>query len=157
MHEEKSMFRIPSSKVIPMHNSFHSSSVISLTTLYARMKLKRPIVTRTSRPKANQPRTIEDEPTPLRMLPLPKSCATVLAATEAVCCQSTDTRTKTEAMKMRASATCETAREGTGLTSFSEPDSSISSCHPGNVARRTKQKNERITATILHPVREDIK
>lgn len=45
-------------------------------------------------------------------------------------------------MKARAQATCETGLEGKGLTSASEPRSSISSCQPGNVERRSKVKEE---------------
>lgn len=110
----------------------------------------KPTVTITSRTKPNQPSTIAEEPTPLFTLPLPMSWAIVLAATDAVCCHNTDTRTNTEETKMRASAAWETGREGKGLTSRSDPVSSTSSCQPGNVARRMKQKNARMTATILH-------
>jgi hypothetical protein len=67
-----------------------------------------------------------------------------------VCCHNTLTRTKTEAMKIRASATCETGREGKGLMSMSEPvRASRSSCHPGKVARRRKVMNARTMATML--------
>ncbi len=54
--------------------------------------------------KPNQPSTMTLVPTPLLTLPLPKSCAIMDAATEAVCCQRTETRTNIEAMKMIASA-----------------------------------------------------
>ena len=73
----------------------------------------------------------------------------MLAATEAVCCHSTETSTKTEEMNIRARATWETGRDGNGLTSRSEPRSSVSSCQPGKVARRTKHMKARIMATIL--------
>lgn len=73
----------------------------------------------------------------------------VLAATEAVCCHSTDTSTNTDAMNMRARAICETGREGKGWICCWEPLSSTSSCQPGKVARMRKQKNARIIATIL--------
>lgn len=74
----------------------------------------------------------------------------VEAATEAVCCQSTETRTKILAMKIRARATCETGRDGNGLTSTSEPvAASCSSCQPGKVASRMKVMNARMMATIL--------
>lgn len=108
-----------------------------------------PIVTIINNANPNQPNIMAVAPTPLFTLPLPRSCAIVLAATEAVCCHSTDTSTNTEATKMRASATWETGREGNGFTSRSEPRSSVSSCQPGKVARRTKQINARIMATIL--------
>lgn len=108
-----------------------------------------PIVTITINANPNQPRTIAEVPTPLLTLPFPRSCAIVLAATEAVCCHNTDTSTKTDATKMRAKATCDTGREGNGLISTSEPVASTSSCHPGKVARTIKQKKDRMTAMIL--------
>lgn len=126
-----------------------SSSVSLRISFMLRIITSRPTVTMTSKTKPNQPRTIAEEPTPLFILPLPMSWAIVLAATDAVCCHRTDTRTNTEETKIRASAAWETGRDGKGLTSVSDPVSSTSSCQPGNVARRTKQKNARITATIL--------
>lgn len=108
-----------------------------------------PIVTTTIKPNANQPRTIADDPIPLLTLPLPMSWAIVLAATDAVCCHNTETSTKTDETKMRASAAWDTGRDGNGFTSFSEPLASASSCHPGKVARRMKQKKARIMATML--------
>ena len=107
------------------------------------------MVTTISSAKPNHPSTIAAVPTPLWTLPFPKSCAIVLAATEAVCCHNTLTRTNTDATKMSASATCETGRDGNGLTSLSDPRSSISSCQPGNVARRMKHAKARMIATIL--------
>lgn len=106
-------------------------------------------MTMISKVKLNHPRTIAVVPTPDLTLPFPRSCAMIEAATDAVCCHSTDTRTKTEAMKMMASAICETGREGNGLTSRSEPASSASSCQPGKVARRRKQMNAKTIAIIL--------
>jgi hypothetical protein len=108
------------------------------------------IVTTTSNPNPNHPRIMDDAPTPLLTLPLPRSCAIVLAATDAVCCHSTETRMKTEAIKIRARAAWETGREGNGLTSCSDPEASVSSCQPGNVASRMKQMNARMTATMLN-------
>ena len=64
----------------------------------------RPIVTIINNAKLNQPNTIAVVPTPLLTLPFPKSWAMIEAATEAVCCQRTETRTKMEAMKMIARA-----------------------------------------------------
>ncbi|KAB8659307.1 hypothetical protein FH972_026196 [Carpinus fangiana] len=108
-----------------------------------RIMTSKPIVTTTKSPKPNQPRTMAVVPTPLFTLPLPKSCAICAAATDAVCCQSTLTSTKMEEMKMRASAACETGREGNGLTSTSEPVlGSGSSCQPGKVASRMKEIGE---------------
>ena len=80
-----------------------------------------PIVTIINRANPNHPNIIAAVPTPLLTLPLPRSCAIVLAPTEAVCCHKTDTRTKTLATKMRARAICETGLDGKGLTSRSEP------------------------------------
>lgn len=90
-------------------------------------------------------------PTPLLTLPFARSCAMILAATEAVCCHSTETSTKIEPMKMIASETCETGREGKGLTSTSEPSSFSAVCHPGKVARRMKQMKANMMAMILNP------
>ena len=112
-----------------------------------------PIVTMINNTKPNHPSTIALVPTPECTLPFPKSSVTEAAATEAVCCQRTDTRTKTEATKTRASATWQTAREGKGLTSISDPvSSSCSSCQPGKVARRMKQTKARMIATMLRCV-----
>jgi hypothetical protein len=82
-------------------------------------------------------------------LPLAKFCTIELAATDAVCCHNTDTSTNTEEIPIKVKATCDTGREGNGLTSRSEPLASISSCQPGNVARRMKQKKASTSATIL--------
>lgn len=81
----------------------------------------RPIVTTINKAKPNQPSTMAVVPTPLLTLPLPRSCAMMDAATDAVCCHSTETKTKMEAMKMIARAICETGLEGNGLTSRSLP------------------------------------
>ena len=109
-----------------------------------------PIVTTINNEKPNHPNTIALVPTPEFTLPFPKSCAICAAATEAVCCHSTDTRTKMEAMKMRARATWETGREGKGLMSMSEPvRASCSSCQPGKVARRRKVTKARTMAAML--------
>lgn len=109
----------------------------------------KPIVTMMSSVNENQPSTMALVPTPDMTLPLPKSSAMVLAATEAVCCHRTDTSTKTEAMKMMARATCETGLLGKGLTSRSEPSLSSSSCQPGKVARRRKQMKAKMMAMML--------
>ena len=82
-----------------------------------RIMTNSPIVTMISNVKENQPKTIALVPTPDLTAPFPKSCAMTEAATEAVCCQSTDTRTKMAEMKIRARATWDTGREGNGLTS----------------------------------------
>lgn len=99
--------------------------------------------------KLNQPSTMALVPTPDMTLPLPKSWAITEAATEAVCCHSTETRTKMEATKMMARAICETGREGKGLISRSEPSESSSSCQPGKVASRMKQTKAKMMAMIL--------
>jgi hypothetical protein len=132
-----------------VNQSHHSSSVNFLIRLMLNIMTRRPTVTMTSKTNPNQPNTMAEDPTPLLTLPLPMSWAMVLAATEAVCCHSTDTSTKTEETKISASAAWDTGRDGKGLTSRSDPESSSSSCQPGKVARRMKQKNARMTATIL--------
>jgi hypothetical protein len=68
----------------------------------------------------------------------------VAAATDAVCCQSTLTNTNIDETNMIAREIWETGREGNGLCSPSS-----SSCQPGNVARRRRQTNARMMATIL--------
>ena len=109
----------------------------------------RPMVTMMSSVNENQPSTMALVPTPDLTLPFAKSSAIVDAATEAVCCHSTDTSTKMEAMKMMARATWDTGRDGKGLTSRSDPSLSSSSCQPGKVARRRKQMKAKIMAMIL--------
>lgn len=139
------------------HFSFHLlpfSHLYSSVNLSSKCMLKimtsSPIVTRIKRANENHPSTIAAVPTPLLTLPFPKSCAICAAATDAVCCHNTETSTKMEAMKMSASATCDTGREGNGLMSMSDPVlASCSSCHPGKVARRRKVMNARTMATML--------
>lgn len=133
----------PSSPQSPL-SSVNLSRILILIIM-----TKSPMVTIISNANPNQPNIIAVAPTPLRTLPLPRSWAMVLAATEAVCCHSTDTSTNTDAMKIRARATCETGREGKGWSCCWEPLSSTSSCQPGKVARMRKQINARIMATIL--------
>ena len=124
-------------------------AIIDPKTLILSIMTSRPIVTIMSNVKENQPMTMALVPTPDLTEPLPKSCAMTDAATEAVCCHNTDTRTNIEAMKMMARATWETAREGKGLTSRSEPSESSSSCQPGKVARRMKQIKAKTMAIML--------
>ena len=111
--------------------------------------MSRPIVTTISSANENQPNTMALVPTPLLTAPFPKSWAITEAATDAVCCHSTDTRTKMAETKIRARAIWETGREGKGLTSRSEPSESVSSCHPGKVARRRRQTKAKMMAIIL--------
>lgn len=126
------------------------SSVRRSNRWMLRIMTSNPIVTMMNSANANQPNTIALVPTPLRTLPFPKSWAICAAATDAVCCHKTETRTKIDAMKMRARATCETGRDGNGLMSMSDPvRASRSSCHPGKVARRRKVTKARIMATML--------
>jgi hypothetical protein len=112
-----------------------------------------PMVTIISSEKLNQPSTMAVVPTPLSTLPLPRSCAMIEAATEAVCCHNTETRMKIEAMKMIAREIWLTGREGNGFTSTSssEPceDSLFSECQPGKVARRRRQMKAKTIATML--------
>lgn len=142
-------FKFSSSSYPPPPCSYPHSSVRSVKSRILKIITSNPIVTTINNAKPNHPSTIAVVPTPLFTLPLPKSCAIVLAATEAVCCQSTETRTKTEATKIRAKETWETGREGKGFTSRMESSSVVSSCQPGKVARRRKQKKARTMATML--------
>lgn len=102
-----------------------------------------------SKVNENQPSTMALVPTPLLTDPLAKSCAITEAATDAVCCHSTETRTKMDEIKMMARATCDTALEGNGLTSRSEPSESSSSCQPGKVARRRRHRKAKTIAMML--------
>jgi len=133
----------------PPRRHAQSLSVNRSSTIMLRIMTSRPMVTMISSTKPNQPSTMALVPTPLLTDPLPRSCAIVAAATDAVCCQSTLTSTKMDAMKMSASATCDTGREGNGLTSTSDPCRSCSSCQPGKVASRMKVMKARMIATIL--------
>lgn len=125
------------------------SSVSRSSRLILNIMMSNPMVTIINKAKPNHPNIMAVVPTPDLTLPLPRSWAIVLAATDAVCCHSTETSTKTEATKMRARAICDTGLEGKGLTSLSEPRSSVSSCQPGKVARRMKQIKARMIATML--------
>ena len=127
---------------IPL-SSAHSSVNLSRSCIL-RIMTSRPMVTMMSSARPNQPRTIAVVPTPLLTAPLPKSDAICAADTEAVCCHNTLTRTKIDAMKISASAACDTGRDGNGLMSISLPvRASLSSCHPGNVASRRKSPHGR--------------
>lgn len=97
----------------------------------------------------NQPMTMALVPTPLLTAPFPKSCAMTDAATEAVCCHKTETRTKIDAMKMMARETCDTAREGMARTTRSEPSESSSSYHDGKVARSRTHRKAKMMAMML--------
>lgn len=115
-----------------------------------RIMTSSPIVTRMNSAKPSQPRTMAATPTPLLTLPFPKLCATCEAATEAVCCQSTETSTNIDATNMSARATCDTGREGKYFISISDPvRGSLDSCQPGNVARMRNATNASMTATML--------
>jgi hypothetical protein len=122
---------------------------VSANTLILNIMTSNPMVTMISRANENHPRTIAVLPTPLFTLPFPRSCAIMEAATEAVCCHSTDTSTKMDAMNMIASATWDTGRDGNGLTSRSRPVTSSSSCQPGKVARSNRQTKAKMIATML--------
>lgn len=113
-----------------------------------------PIVTIINNVKLNHPITMALDPTPASTDPFPKSCAIILAATDAVCCHSTLTSTKIDAMKIIASATWLTGLEGKGLTSLSEPSESSSSCQPGKVASKRRQMKAKMMAMILPPIRQ---
>jgi hypothetical protein len=71
------------------------------------------------------------------------------AADVAMCCHNIDTNAKSEASRSIPSASCDTGREGNGLTSRSLPCSSSSSCQPGKVARRSMAMKAKGTAVNL--------
>jgi hypothetical protein len=97
MHAEK-VSNCPSpSKLFFYENASDRTRILKIMT-------KRPIVTMINNAKLNQPSTIAVVPTPLRTLPLPKSWAMMEAATDAVCCQRTETSTNIDAMNIMASA-----------------------------------------------------
>lgn len=125
-------------------------SVSWFKTVILRIMSKRPMVTTISKAKENQPIAIALDPTPDLTLPLPRSWAMILAATDAVCCHRTDTKTNIEATKMIASEICETNRDGKGFTSRSEPSLSSSSCQPGKVAKSRRQMKANMMAMILY-------
>lgn len=131
---------------------FSHHAAIWLRTRMLNIMTSRPIVTMMSSVNENQPMTMALVPTPDLTEPFPKSWAMTDAATEAVCCHRTETRTKMEAMKMMARAIWETGRDGKGLTSRSEPSLSSSSCQPGKVARRMKQIKAKTIAMILEAI-----
>lgn len=139
--------------VVSIWISFHQAA-IWLSTRMLNIMTSKPIVTMMSNVNENQPITMALVPTPDLTEPLPKSCAMTDAATEAVCCHRTETRTKMDEMKMMARAIWETGREGKGLTSRSEPSLSSSSCQPGKVARRMKQMKAKTIAMMLIFVRK---
>lgn len=60
----------------------------------------------------------------------------VAVEADTMCCQNIDENAMIDETNMSKSATCETGREGKGLTSLSLPVSSISSCQPGKVASK---------------------
>jgi hypothetical protein len=130
---------------------FEDSYTIELSTLILRIIMSRPIVTTISNANENQPKTMALVPTPLLTAPFPKSWAITEAATDAVCCHSTETSTKMAEMNIKARAICETGRDGKGLTSRSEPSESVSSCQPGKVARSRRQTKAKMMAMILGP------
>lgn len=127
---------------------------VSLKTRILNIMTKRPMVTMISNAKLNQPSTMAVVPTPLLTLPFPKSWAMMEAATDAVCCQRTETSTNIEAMNIMASAIWDTGREGKGFTSRSLPEESSSSCHPGKVARSRRQMKANMMAMMLGTVSE---
>ena len=129
--------------------SCRTSSVKRSSNEILNIMTSNPSVTTTNNPNPNQPNIIAVVPTPLFTLPFPRSCTIVDAATAAVCCHMMLTRINTEEMKIVARATCETGREGKGLTSVSEPDEEVSVCQPGKVASRRKVRKARTMATML--------
>lgn len=59
-----------------MQRKIYHGSTTSSNSRMLRIMTSNPIVTMTSSAKPNQPKIIAVVPTPLRTLPLPRSCAT---------------------------------------------------------------------------------
>lgn len=93
-----------SSLLQPPFNRLDQSSVNLSSRLILNIMTNNPIVTIMRSANPNHPNIMAVVPTPDFTLPLPRSCAIVLAATDAVCCQSTDTSTNTDAMNINAKA-----------------------------------------------------
>ena len=70
-------------------------------------------------------------------------------ATEPTWAHVAEISSKRQDRKLNNNATCETGRDGKGLTSRSEPSSSSSSCHPGNVDRSRITIKPNTMETIL--------
>ena len=122
----------------------------------------------TRHPKPTHPKPIVDAPTLLLMVPYPISCIVVATATEAVCCQTVDTKANTLAATVAARAICACVRAGKGFISkistsssstplystpsYSTPPSSVvrSSCQPGKVARIAMAMTAKAMTTILY-------
>ena len=114
-------------------------------------------------PKPTHPKAIAGAPTLLLMVPYPISCIVVATATEAVCCQTVDTKANRLAATVAARAICACVRAGKGFTSlisssssstpsYSTPPSSVvrSSCQPGKVARIAMAMTAKAMTTILY-------
>ena len=119
-------------------------------------------------PKPTHPKAIADAPTLLLMVPYPISCIVVATATEAVCCQTIDTKANKLAATIATRATCACVRLGNSFTSLNSTSSSStppystppcstepslkfrSSCQPGKVARIAMAMTAKAMATILY-------
>ena len=112
--------------------------------------MAKPMGTMTRSAKPAQPKAIAVVPTPPATLPYAMAWAVVAEATDAVCCQRIETNINNMASVDVAKALRETAREGNGFTSRSDPLSSTSSCHPGNVSIRKRVTSARTMAAMLY-------
>jgi len=79
----------PCQPPLPITGPDHAAR--SFSNLTVKIITTSPIVTITNSANPNQPKIIAVDPTPLITLPFPKSRAICAAATDAVCCHSTET------------------------------------------------------------------
>ncbi len=110
----------------------------------------RPMVTMMRRVKLNQPMTIALVPTPDKTLPLARVLGYDAGCYRGRVLPQHRDEDEDAGDEDDGQATCDTGRDGNGLTSRSEPSLSSSSCHPGKVARRRRQMKAKMMAIMLH-------
>lgn len=86
------------------------------------------------RKKVAQPSPIAAAPTSICTTPAVTRLINVAAVELAMCCQKTESRVAIADIPKKPHVAWATGREGNGLTSWSLPSESSSSCHPGKVA-----------------------
>lgn len=107
-----------------------------------------PIVTTIEKNTPTQPSAIAAGPTCPLTVPYDRLRIILAAAEVAMCCHNNDTNANSEAKVIIPNASCDTGRDGKGLTSRELP-SATSSCQSGKVARRSIVMNTRGTAVNL--------
>lgn len=135
----------------------------SLNRIRVKILVRMPRAEMARNPKPTHAKAIADAPTLLLMVPYPISCIVVATATDAVCCQTVDTKANRLAATVAARAICTCVCAGKGFictlsTSssstppYSTPSSSVvrSLCQPGNVARIAMAMTAKAMATILY-------